>query len=126
MSEQLYEHRAREEWRWGRGKAFPQSILDLLAEPSPALIPLHEGRTRLPIRGSHYRGLQHVPLSKIVGSEGRYADFDRYFLPRQTQTQERWQRINMARQGDFFLPPVELYKIGDVYFVKDGNHRVSV
>jgi hypothetical protein len=69
-----------------------------------------------------------VPLDKIVGSVGRYRDFDRAFLPRKRIVSERWQRIaalylNPYSEG---IPPIEVYKVGGSYFVKDGNHRVSV
>ena len=74
----------------------------------------------------HYRGLQAVPLAQIGGSEGRYRDFDKAFFPRQTQTKERWLSINKAHYEDVSLPPVELFKVGQMYFVRDGNHRVSV
>lgn len=126
MNSRWYENQAREDFARARRKAFFQSITDLLARRPRELVPLEEVRARLNIRGSAYRGLQHVPLTRIVGSEGRYADFDRQFLPRQTQTQQRWQSVDMAHYAEIPLPPVELYKIGEVYFVKDGNHRVSV
>jgi hypothetical protein len=126
MVDRWYEHQAREDFARARRRAFLQSIADLLARRPRDLVPLEEVRSRLNIRGSTYRGLQHVPLTKIVGSEGRYADFDRHFLPRQTQTQSRWQSVDIAHYADIPLPPVELYKIGEIYFVKDGNHRVSV
>lgn len=126
MSNRWFETQAREDFTRARRKAFLQSIGDWLARRPRELVPLEEVRARLNIRGSAYRGLQHVPLTKIVGSEGRYADFDRRFLPRQAQTQQRWQSVDIAHYESIPLPPVELYKIGDVYFVKDGNHRVSV
>lgn len=126
MSTRWYEHQAREDFARARRKAFFQSIGDLLARRPRDLVPFEEVRARLNIRGSAYRGLQQVPLSKIVGSEGRYSDFDRQFLPRQTQTQQRWQSVDIAHYASIPLPPVDLYKIGEVYFVKDGNHRVSV
>jgi hypothetical protein len=81
---------------------------------------------RLPIAGQHYRGLAEVPVAAVAGSVGRYRDFDRAFLPRQRNTKERWLSIDKAHYQDVKLPPVELYKIGEVYFVKDGNHRISV
>ncbi|MDQ3864298.1 MAG: hypothetical protein M3317_12535 [Actinomycetota bacterium] len=73
-----------------------------------------------------YLGLREVPVSKIVGSVGRHRDFDRAFLPSKPDLGARWRRIDeiMHRAGE--LPPVSLYKIGDAYFVRDGNHRVSV
>lgn len=126
MTDLLARQRAHQDWQRVRRKAFLQAIRDILTQRSDELVPLQEVRSRLPIKGGRYRGLQYVPLSKIVGSEGRYADFDRHFLPRQGRSQQRWESIDMARYGGGALPPVDLYKIGDVYFVKDGNHRVSV
>lgn len=90
------------------------------------LMPFDEVRHALPYSGQRDIGLQSVPIEKIVGSVGRYRDFDRAFLPTQRQTTERWVNIRRAHYNDVSLPPVELYKIGEVYFVKDGNHRVSV
>lgn len=69
--------------------------------------------------------LEEIPLDTIVGSVGRYRDFNRTFLPRGHIDPERWARIDrLRRQTD--LPPIDVFKIGDVYFVQDGNHRVSV
>ncbi|WP_025745703.1 DUF4032 domain-containing protein [Kallotenue papyrolyticum] len=126
MTSQYYEHLAREDFARARRRAFLQAIADLLTQRPRELVPFEEVRTRLNIRGSTYRGLQQVPLDKIIGSEGRYADFDRRFLPLRTKTQDRWTNIDVAHYTDVPLPPVELYKVGEVYFVKDGNHRVSV
>ena len=70
--------------------------------------------------------MQTIPLDKIVGSVGRYRDFDRIFLPTQRGTTQRWVSIKAAHYEEKILPPIEAYKIGDVYFVRDGNHRVSV
>ena len=71
-------------------------------------------------------GIRDVPVSKIVGSVGRYTDFDRAFLPSKGYLGERWKRIDRMMQRSGRLPPVSLYKIGEDYFVLDGNHRVSV
>lgn len=70
--------------------------------------------------------LEEVPLDKIVGSVGRYRDFNSVFLPRNEALQDRWARVDAAREGLVGLPPVDLLKVGDLYFVRDGNHRVSV
>lgn len=126
MSSHWYRDQAREDFHRARRKAFLQSIADVLSGRPSELVPFDEVRARLNIRGSAYRGLRQVPLSKIVGSEGRYADFDRRFLPRQMLSEQRWTSVDMAHYEEVALPPVELYKIGEVYFVKDGNHRVSV
>jgi hypothetical protein len=67
-----------------------------------------------------------VDLEKIVGSVGRSRDFDRYFMPLRAAAGERWKRVDLAFYRDRALPPVSLYKLGDAYFVEDGNHRISV
>jgi hypothetical protein len=117
---------AREDWERARRRALWAAVVDTLTQRETQLLPLDEVKKRLQIQGSHYRGLQQVPLHQIIGSEGRYADFDRSFLPRSGTTAQRWMSVSNAQYQDIPLPPVELYKIGDVYFVKDGNHRVSV
>jgi hypothetical protein len=72
------------------------------------------------------RGLRVVDPQKIVGSVGRRKDFDRCFMPLSAAAGERWKRVDLAFYKDQVLPPVSLYKLGDAYFVEDGNHRVSV
>jgi hypothetical protein len=72
------------------------------------------------------RGTQLIPISSIIGSVGRYRDFDRAFLPLSGADRERWKRLDVAFNELRDLPPIEVYKIGEVYFVRDGNHRVSV
>jgi hypothetical protein len=103
-----------------------EEILGILGRRSPDLLPFEEVRSRLRLRNRAYRGLQDVPLDKIVGSLGRYEDFTRTFLPRRSTDRERWAKVDQLTRWGGGLPPVELYKVGDVYFVKDGNHRVSV
>jgi hypothetical protein len=73
-----------------------------------------------------YRGMRVVEVDEIVGSVGRWRDFDRSFLPARASIGEKWKRIGRAFQRGEELPPVELYEIGDAYFVVDGHHRVSV
>ena len=73
-----------------------------------------------------YLGMREVPVSEIIGSVGRHRDFDRAFLPSKPDLGTRWRRIDEIMDRGEELPPVSLYKIGDVYFVQDGNHRVSV
>jgi hypothetical protein len=90
------------------------------------LLAYDEVKEHLHGSGPVYRGLQTVPISQIVGSVNRYRDFDRAFLPAKAHTEGRWESIGRAHFQNINLPPVKLYKIGDVYFVVDGNHRVSV
>jgi hypothetical protein len=72
------------------------------------------------------KGVRVVDTDSIVGSVGRSKDFDRRFLPLRASTGERWKRVDVAFHKGVDLPPVNLYKLGDSYFVLDGNHRVSV
>jgi hypothetical protein len=71
-------------------------------------------------------GRRVVPVERIVGSVGRYGDFDRAFLPAKASVGEKWKRIDRAFHRGQELPPVMLYKVGEAYFVEDSNHRVSV
>jgi hypothetical protein len=71
-------------------------------------------------------GLRNVEVSKIVGSVGRHEAFDRTFMPASATLAERWKRVDRAFHRGLDLPAVRLYKMGDSYFVEDGNHRVSV
>lgn len=68
----------------------------------------------------------NIPLSRIVGSEGRVGDFDRAFYPLNDHTRDRWINIAAARRDGAALPPVELIQVGDGYYVRDGHHRISV
>ena len=109
-----------------RLKAFFRDMLAFLRGQRNDLLSYDEVREKLKIGGPIYRGVKTVRVDQIVGSVNRYRDFDRAFLPTQVHTAERWQRINRAFYNDISLPPVLLYKVGDVYFVVDGNHRASV
>ena len=109
-----------------RRRAALQDILAALRRRPADLLPFEEVEEKLRLRPRGYRGLEDVPLDRIVGSVGRYQDFNRAFLPRRDTLRDRWQRIDTLVSTGGGLPPVELYKVGDVYFVRDGNHRVSV
>jgi hypothetical protein len=112
-------HHAR--WRARRG-----AVRGWLRRRPSRLLSLREVRTGLAFQGQHDRGLQAIPLDRIVGSEGRTADFDRRFLPRREHLRKRWQRIGRARYEERSLPPIEVVQVGALYFVRDGNHRMSV
>ncbi len=73
-----------------------------------------------------YLGRREVEVARIVGSVGRCREFDRDFLPITLSVGEKWKRVDLAFYRGEELPPVSLYKIGDEFFVSDGNHRVSV
>ncbi len=78
------------------------------------------------VRGSHHGGLQTVEISQIRGSEGRSEDFDAAFRPLKGHTRGKWMSVALARLKGVALPAVELAQVGDVYFVVDGHHRISV
>jgi hypothetical protein len=107
-------------------KGFLRSIFSWIRNSSNELLPFDEVVNKMPIRGRHYLGFMQIETSNIVGSVSRFQDFDRAFLPTQTHTRARWESIDRAYFQDIILPPIEVYKIGQIYFVKDGNHRVSV
>ncbi len=100
--------------------------LALLRNEKDQLLSLKEVKVLLRPEAESYRGLQTVAIQRIVGSEGRYLDFNRIFLPKREHLRGRWTRVDLAHYQQVNLPPVTLYEIGGVYFVRDGNHRVSV
>ena len=106
--------------------AFWQEVWSFLTGRSIDLLRFEEVRNRLRLRDERNLGLQEIPLDKIVGSVGRYKDFTRTFLPRTNAIRSRWQRLDAMAHGPSGFPPIEVYKVGSVYFVLDGNHRVSV
>jgi len=111
-----------------RRKAFLRKVgAYLRRDPgSNQLLSFDEVKGALGAVSQVYLGLREVPVSKIVGSVGRHRDFDRAFLPSKPDLGTRWRRIDEIMHRAEELPPVSLYKIGDAYFVQDGNHRVSV
>jgi hypothetical protein len=90
------------------------------------MLPFEEVVEALGRTGQHDLGLQVVPLDAIVGSVDRTVDFDRGLRPTSARLRSRWERINAAQRRGEALPPVSLFKVGDLYFVRDGHHRVSV
>jgi hypothetical protein len=107
-------------------KGFWRNVVSWLTKSSNDLLPFDEVRKNLPLKGQHYIGLKQIPINQVIGSVGRYHDFDRAFLPRLESSSGRWISIDEAHLMDIGLPAIEVYKIGTIYFVKDGNHRVSV
>jgi hypothetical protein len=90
------------------------------------ILPFEEVVDALGRTGQSDLGLKVVPLDAIVGTVDRNVDFDRGFLPTSPRLRSRWERINAAQRRGETMPPVSLYKVGDLYFVRDGHHRVSV
>jgi len=121
-----YESMAEEDFARARTRELLSRISGLLDPGRESLLPLDEVLALLKPAGETYVGMESVDVDKIVGSEGRYRDFNRHFLPRKEHLKSRWMSIDMANYEDVPLPPVRLYEIGGLYFVRDGNHRVSV
>jgi hypothetical protein len=113
-------------WKRARRAAFVQDVVSTFTQRPESLLSFDHVCQKLKLDNVHYRDLQDVSLDHIVGSVGRYTDFTRAFLPRQDNLQDRWQRIEKMVTTGRKLPPIELYQVGQVYFVRDGNHRVSV
>jgi hypothetical protein len=90
------------------------------------MLPFEEVVEALGRTGQSDLGLHVVPLDAIVGTVDRAVDFDRGFRPTSTRLRSRWERIASAQRRGEALPPVSLYKVADLYFVRDGHHRVSV
>jgi hypothetical protein len=90
------------------------------------VLSFEEARSALTRWSQAYRGIRTVEVQKIVGSVGRCRDFDSSFLPLRVSMSVRWGRVDRAYHQGVELPAVSLYKIGESYFVVDGNHRVSV
>lgn len=103
-----------------------RQVLSRITGQSSDLLAYRDVETYLQPTDQVERGLQEIPVSAIVGSVGRYQDFTRDFLPKRESDAERWARVKSAVLDAHPMPPIEVYKVGGVYFVKDGNHRVSV
>ena len=110
-----------------RQRAAVQEILARFTGKSAQLLSYEDVAEKLKLHARTDRGVQHIPLDAIVGSVGRNTEFTRTFLPRRAGDQQRWANVKAAfMENGAGLPPIEVYKVGEVYFVVDGNHRVSI
>ncbi len=115
-----------DDFRRAHRRAIIKEILSRFTRTSNQLLSYDEVRQSLKAQSSSERGLMDIPLDAIIGSVNRYNDFTRDFLPKDNIQGERWARVEMAATDQAGLSPIEVYQIGDAYFVKDGNHRVSI
>ncbi len=123
----MYQAQAEKDFGDARARAFWNEVGAFLARRPNELLSFDAVRSSLPIYGQSYRGVQEVAVAQIVGTtSNRYVDFDRAFLPSQARTKTRWKKIDELRLRDVNLPPIQLYQVGTLYFVRDGHHRVSV
>ena len=96
------------------------------AEDVDHILPFEEVARALGRTGERRLGQQLIALDSIVGTVDRSGEFDRSFRPTSPRVRERWQRINLAQRKGEAMPPIDVYRIGELHFVKDGHHRVSV
>jgi nucleotide-binding universal stress UspA family protein len=124
--ENLHLQSALDDFHEARYKAVLHELLARFMGQPIGLLSYEEVRQTLKAQAGSDRGLHDIPLAAIVGSVNRYEDFTRDFLPRQGIVSQRWARVKAAAEEMAGLPPIEVYQLGEAYFVKDGNHRVSV
>ncbi len=121
-----YSQMSAADFRRARRQASMSDIMARLTGRSNDLLSYEDVRRRLRAQQSGVRVLKDIPLNAIVGSVGRYTDFSRGFLPRNESDRSRWLRVRGVMESMEGVPPIEVYQIGDAYFVADGNHRVSI
>lgn len=118
---------ALEDFRQARRTAIISNILAGIKGRDNRLLSFEEVRRSLKLgTTSNKNYLAEIPLDSIIGSVNRYQDFTRDFLPKKNTSAERWAKVSAAFKQLEPIPPIEVFKIGEVYFVNDGNHRVSV
>ena len=126
MSVSRLDRQVAEDFSRARRRAFFHDVIAFLFGENNDLLSFDEVQRRLRVHSRAYAGVRPVEVAKIVGSVDRYKDFDRAFLPTQSHTADRWKRVDRAHYQSIHLPPVSLFQVGDMYFVRDGHHRVSV
>ena len=109
-----------------RFKSLLRSLKYFLVGRNNELLSFEKVQKSFELHNQRNLGIQTIKIEDIVGSLDRYKDFDSYFLPKKVNLQRRWANIHNLLVRDVILPPVILYKVGEIYFVFDGNHRVSV
>ena len=109
-----------------RFKAFRNAVFSIMNPEKKEMLSFYDIKKLIKPKAEFYMGVQSIPLDSIAGSEGRYNDFTRAFLPKREHLRARWRSVNIAALEDVYLPPIRVFKIGETYFVRDGNHRVSV
>ncbi len=114
------------DFRRARRRAVVHDLLARVTGHSDDLIDYENLDASLMPTENHERHQEEIPLDAIVGSVGRYSDFTRDFLPRKESDEDRWAQVKVAMLELGGVPPIDLYRVGKVYFVLDGNHRVSV
>lgn len=127
MKDHMYDSTPKDSFQRAHFKAERRRLLARLTGKPLDLLPFEALLGALKTyQAMPHRNAEMIPLDRIIGSVGRYKDFDRSFLPRSQALGERWTGINRLMASGTGVPPIEVFKVGDAYFVSDGNHRVSV
>ncbi len=126
MPDNLNANQALDDFNKAKRRAHFNTFFNTLQWKNSDLLSLYEVTKIIKPRKETYLGMQTIPVNKIIGSEGRYRDFSSAFFPKKEMLKNRWTSIDMARMDDVILPPISVYSLGGNYFVRDGNHRVSV
>ena len=108
-----------------RNKALINELQHILNPEEASMISFKQIRQIIKPQNETYVGMQTIPISKIVGSEGRYKDFDNQFFPKNSFMKERWEHVDEAVIKDIILPPIRVYELGGLYFVRDGSVQYS-
>lgn len=115
---EIHFQKARQQARW-------QQLSAWFSGRENILLPFESVRSEMRSLNPCCKGLRQIPMDRIVGSVGRYKEFTRHYLPLSDDMKERWIKVeSLAFQKGW--PPIEVYEVGDVYFVSDGNHRVAI
>lgn len=111
-----------------RWRGFWEIVRGRLTRNDVCLLSFNEVVSRFGAGQAVELGIQDIPVKAIVGSVGRRQEFTRHFLPRvgDRHSRERWRNIFTLAVTGVGLPPIQVFKFGEAYFVKDGHHRVSV
>lgn len=121
-----YSYQATEDFNKAKKTAKMQDLLSTLQWKNNDLLSFYEVTKIIKPRSETYMGMQTIKVSDIIGSESRYRDFSSAFMPKKEMLRSRWTSVDSARLEDVVLPPISVYSLGGHYFVRDGNHRVSV
>jgi hypothetical protein len=110
-----------------RRHALDQLVSWLRREPDDtSLLQFDEVVSRLGFRGEYHLGVRTIRLDTVVGTVEKARDFDRRFRPTSDRDRQRWEQLDLAERHGAVIPPIEVYRVGGLHFVKDGHHRVSV
>jgi nucleotide-binding universal stress UspA family protein len=118
--------RAIQDFRYARSQAALEKLAARLMRRSATLLSFEEVRQKLHLPPTGTLFVENIPLDAIIGSVGRYSDFTRSYWPLADSDEQRWAKVKLAVSDLKGVPPIEVYQVGEAYFVKDGNHRVSV